>query len=40
MLDMAALEQGKLVKLQEAVITGKPKDATGGTITFRQYFTA
>jgi hypothetical protein len=38
-LDMAALEQGKLVKLAEAVITGKPKDATGGTITFRQYFT-
>jgi hypothetical protein len=37
-LDMAALEQGKLVKLQEAVITGKPKDAEGGTITFRQYF--
>lgn len=38
-LDMAALEQGKIVKLQEAVITGKPKDASGGTITFRQYFT-
>jgi hypothetical protein len=38
MLDMAALEQGKLVKLQEAVITGKPKGAAGGTITFRQYF--
>jgi hypothetical protein len=38
-LDMAALEQGKLVKLQEAVITGNPKDAEGGTITFRQYFT-
>ena len=38
-LDMAALEQGKLVKLQEAMITGKPKDASGGTITFRQYFT-
>ena len=37
-LDMAALEKGKLVKLQEAVITGKPKDASGGTITFRQYF--
>ena len=37
-LDMAALEKGKLVKLQEAVITGKPKDAKGGTITFRQYF--
>lgn len=39
MLDMAALEQGKLVKLQETLITGKPKDASGGTITFRQYFT-
>ena len=38
-LDMAALEQGKIKKLQEAVITGKPKDASGGTITFRQYFT-
>jgi len=34
-LDMAALEQGKLVKLAEGVITGKP----GSTITFRQYFT-
>ena len=39
MLDMAALEQGKIKKLQEAMITGKPKDASGGTITFRQYFT-
>jgi hypothetical protein len=39
MLDMAALEQGKIKKLQEATITGKPKDATGGTITFRQTFT-
>ena len=39
MLDMAALEQGKIKKLQEALITGKPKDASGGTITFRQYFT-
>jgi hypothetical protein len=39
-LDMAALEQGKTVKLAEAMITGKPKDAEGGTITFRQYFTA
>ena len=38
MLDMAALENGKIKKLQEAMITGKPKDATGGTITFRQYF--
>ena len=38
MLDMAALEQGKVKKLQEATITGKPKDASGGTITFRQYF--
>ena len=40
MLDMAALEQGKMVKLAEGVITGKPKDASGGTITFRQFFTA
>jgi hypothetical protein len=39
-LDMAALEQGKLVKLAEAMITGKPMGADGGTITFRQYFTA
>jgi hypothetical protein len=39
MLDMAALEQGKIVKLAEGVITGKPVDAEGGTITFRQYFT-
>lgn len=38
MLDMAALENGKLVKLAEAMITGKPKDASGGTITFRQFF--
>jgi len=38
-LDMAALEQGKIVKLAEGMITGKPKDAAGGTITFRQYFT-
>ena len=38
MLDMAALEQGKVKKLQEATITGRPKDASGGTITFRQYF--
>jgi hypothetical protein len=34
-LDMAALEQGKIVKLAEGMITGKP----GSTITFRQYFT-
>jgi hypothetical protein len=39
MLDMKALENGKLKKLAEAMITGKPKDAKGGTITFRQYFT-
>ena len=39
-LDMAALEQGKTVKLDEAMIAGKPKDASGGTITFRQYFTS
>jgi hypothetical protein len=38
-LDMAALEQGKAVKLAETIISGKPKDATGGTITFRQHFT-
>jgi hypothetical protein len=38
MLDMAALLDGKMKKLAEADITGKPKDATGGTITFRQYF--
>jgi len=35
MLDLPALEQGKLVKLAEGVVTGKP----GSTITFRQYFT-
>jgi hypothetical protein len=34
-LDMADLEKGKITKLAEGVITGKP----GGTITFRQYFT-
>lgn len=34
MLDMAALENGKIKKLAEGVITGKP----GSTITFRQYF--
>jgi hypothetical protein len=39
LLDMAALEKGKLVKVKEAKITGKPKDAKGGTITFRQYYT-
>ena len=39
MLDMKALENGKLKKLAEAMITGKPKDAKGGTITFRQFFT-
>jgi hypothetical protein len=38
MLDMDALEMGKVKKLKEATITGKPKDASGGTITFRQYF--
>ena len=38
MLDMAALEQGKIKVLQEAVITGKPKDASGGTITFSTSF--
>ena len=39
-LDMAELEKGKAVKLAEAMITGKPMGADGGTITFRQYFTA
>jgi len=39
-LDMAILEQGNLLKLQEAMITGKPKDTAGGTSTFRQHFTA
>jgi len=34
LLDMAALEDGKIKKLAEAMITGKP----GSTITFRQYF--
>ena len=34
-LDMEALEQGKINKLAEGMITGKP----GSTITFRQYFT-
>jgi len=38
-LDMAALEEGKIKKLAEGVITGKPAGADGGTITFRQYFT-
>jgi WD40 repeat protein len=38
-LDMAALEQGQLVQLQETTIEGLPKDASGGTITFRQNFT-
>ena len=35
MLDMADLENGKITKLAEGEITGKP----GSTITFRQYFT-
>jgi hypothetical protein len=38
LLDMAELEKGKIKKLAEGTITGKPKDASGGTITFRQYF--
>lgn len=38
MLDMQDLENGKITKLAEGVITGKPVDSTGGTITFRQYF--
>lgn len=39
LLDMKALEKGKIKKVAEATITGKPRDASGGTITFRQYFT-
>ncbi|MDX1775259.1 MAG: hypothetical protein R3297_01620, partial [Desulfobulbales bacterium] len=39
-LDMAALEKGYLLKLQEALILGMPKDVSGGTITFRQHFTS
>ncbi|MFH7325016.1 hypothetical protein [Desulfurivibrio sp. C05AmB] len=39
LLDMKALEEGKIKKVAEATITGKPRDASGGTITFRQYFT-
>jgi hypothetical protein len=39
MLDLEALENGKIKKVAEAMITGKPMEATGGTITFRQYFT-
>ncbi|MDF1614610.1 hypothetical protein [Desulfurivibrio dismutans] len=39
LLDMKALEQGKVKKVAEAKITGKPRDASGGTITFRQYYT-
>jgi hypothetical protein len=35
LLDMAALENGKLVKVAEGMLTGNP----GKTITFRQYFT-
>ncbi len=38
MLDLEALENGKIKKLSEATITGKPKDSSGGTITFRQFF--
>ncbi|TBV79869.1 MAG: hypothetical protein EYX74_06395 [Desulfobulbaceae bacterium] len=30
MLDMKALEQGKIKKVKEATIYGKPRDATGG----------
>jgi hypothetical protein len=36
MVDMAALEKGKLKALARATLTGEP----GKTITFRQYFTA
>ncbi len=38
LLDMKALEQGKIKKIAETTLPGKPKDASGGTITFRQYF--
>jgi hypothetical protein len=38
LLDMKELEKGKLKKVAEATITGKPKDAVSGTITFRQYY--
>ncbi|MFC1523459.1 hypothetical protein ACFL6N_01585 [Thermodesulfobacteriota bacterium] len=38
MLDMAELEKGKIKMLSQGIITGKPKDSSGGTITFRQYF--
>ncbi len=38
LLDMAALENGKMKKVADAMITGKPKDAKGGTITFRQFY--
>jgi hypothetical protein len=37
-LDMKELEKGKLKKVAETTITGKPKDAVSGTITFRQYY--
>ncbi len=39
LLDMEALEQGEIKKVAEATLTGKPRDASGGTISFRQYFT-
>jgi hypothetical protein len=38
LLDMEELENGKLKKVAETMITGKPKDAVSGTITFRQYY--
>lgn len=38
MLDMKALEQGKIKKIAETTLPGKPKDSSGGSITFRQYF--
>jgi hypothetical protein len=39
LVDMKELvEKGKLKKVAETMITGKPKDAVSGTITFRQYF--
>lgn len=39
LLDMQALEQGEIKKVAEGTLTGKPRDAAGGTITFRQYYT-
>jgi hypothetical protein len=39
LVDMQELvEKGRLKKVAETMITGKPRDASGGTITFRQYY--